>query len=67
MNQYRVYYREGMHVDGHTDHEALRIDVGVHGTLVMWGHAGPAQKHRRRIIRAWPPGCWIHVELREDK
>ncbi len=59
MNTYRVHYDD----QDPSNHKALRIDVGAHGTLVMWG--GKAAEPR--IILAWAPGTWLHVQLVEGK
>ncbi len=55
MNTYRVHYRD----NPKTEHEAIRIEVGIHGTLVMWG----GTPTNPRIALAWAPGAWVHVEL----
>ena len=55
MNTYRVHYAN----IAHTDHKAIRIEVGIHGTLVMWG----GNDATPRIALAWAPGAWVHVEL----
>ncbi|KKL72239.1 hypothetical protein LCGC14_2086920 [marine sediment metagenome] len=55
MNKYRVHYRD----NPKTEHEAIRIEVGIHGTLVMWG----GTPTNPRIALAWAPGAWVHVEL----
>ncbi len=59
MNTYRVHYDD----QDPSNHKALRIDVGAHGTLVMWG-SDIGKPRIERIILAWAPGCWTHVELR---
>ncbi len=56
MNSYRVHYTD----QKPTNHKAMRIEVGINGTLVMWG----SDIGKPRIILAWAPGCWMHVELR---
>lgn len=57
VNSYRVHYKD----QNPTDHQARRIEVGIHGTLVMWGGT-PSEP---RISLAWAPGTWVHVELRQ--
>lgn len=61
VNTYRVYYCDEYGNETYTEHQARRIDVGIHGTLVMWG----GEANEPRIVLGWAPGTWVHVELCE--
>ena len=58
VNTYRVHYGSKKR---YTEHQARRLEIGVHGTLVLWG--GKATEPR--IVQGWAPGAWVHVELCE--